>query len=219
MSFISYTPEGIGNRIGVATPNQTIKNIKDIEGNLTSDNFRNQGLEVRNFKRGVVTPRIGRSKFVNLASTFFVSPVINNKLISTNHVIGPFTDYQEEMLIECSFAFEVQGTVSGFATNVDKYPDLYFHIVHGDKSILNPHDEILATRRRFRSNRQDGNRLVAGTYGAAFVWKKADWVSTSPIYFGVTVRDTTNLNNSNATSFHYTVKILQFTLTGREYFK
>ena len=37
MSFISYTPEAIGNRIGVATPNQTIKNIKDIEGNLTSE--------------------------------------------------------------------------------------------------------------------------------------------------------------------------------------
>ncbi len=219
MSFISYTPEAIGNRIGVATPNQTIKNIKDIEGNLTSDNFRNQGLEVRNFKREVVSSRIGPSKFVQLASTFNVSPVINNKLISSNHVIGPFTEYQEEMLIECSFAFEVQGFVSASGTNVDKYPDLYFHIVHGDNNILNPHTEILATRRRFRSNRSHGNRLVAGSYGAAFVWKKADWVSTSPIYFGVTVRDTTNLNNSIATSFHYTVKILQFTLTGREYYK
>ena len=213
MSFISYTPEQTGNLIGISNPNNTIQNI---EANLTSDNFRNQGLEVRNFKRGVVTPRVGPSKFVQVANTINIATSVNNQVLSSSHIIGPFTDYQKDILIEASFAFEVVVTNPGSTTLTDPYPQLFFHIVHSKDSNLANHTEIHATRRVYRSNRSNGLVRVAGSYGAAFAWRASDWTSPHGLYFGIMVRD---FEDPNASGDTYNLRILQSTLTGREYFK
>jgi hypothetical protein len=216
MSFISYTPEQSGNVIGVTGPNQTIQNIENIEGNLTADNFRNQGLELRNFKRGVVTPRVGSAKFVQIANTFNIATSVYNKYISPSHIIGPFTEYQQDILIECSFVFEVVVNVGGTALGEQYYPDLDFHLVYSNNSNLTSHTEIQATRRHYRSNRDKGMRRVAGSYGAAFAWKSSDWTSTQGLYFGIMVRDREDPNDDGHT---YNLRVTQFTLTGREYYK
>jgi hypothetical protein len=221
MSIVNIKTNEYGDPITVNNPNQTITNIQNLSGNIGADNFRLRGLEVRNFKKESVTDNISTK-----SKTFSVYPGAPTGIPTVNMLdwfssnyryIGPFDAARGDILVELSFQFRVVSTVGGTDLASVRYPDLYFEIYTADNTLGQNLTYLEGTRRRYSSNRGDGNIRVAGSCTIVVAHEKDVTQKGNDLYFYLGIRDM-NFPNSNDSNFStYELIIADMTFMGRTY--